>query len=120
MEIQENAQAPPQACLCRDSNVQHYCSSSNVLQSDSDGAFMLENMDKDDSDNESSEWEEESSIELKPRRSWRRRSTQGSFNASMKRLHSERDANSAYEIMLESIDKDDSDNEMNDDTYTCK
>ena len=73
---------------------------------------MRSSLDEDDSDDESRECKEKSRTEPK-----RRRSTRGSFNATAKRLHSKRDANSAYEIMLESIDSED---EMKDDTYTCK
>lgn len=61
---------------------------------------------------------EECSTEHKPWGTGCRRSTHGIFNATGKRLHSKRDAKPAYD--LEIIDKDDSDDDMRDDTYTCK
>lgn len=96
-----------------------YCSSSNVLWRDSNDDLMLENMDKDDSHDESSECKE-SRKECKPRGSWHRGSNRCSFNSSSNVRHSERNANSDSDIMLESMDKNDSDDEMNDDTYKCK
>ena len=75
---------------------------------------------EDDSDDESSERKVESTTEPKPRAIRFRRSTLGSLNETARRLRSKRDANSASEIMLDSMDKDDSDDETKDDTYTCK